>query len=797
MLCAAFSVGLALGQQAKPAAASTAKNAAPMAPAAEKALLSQYCVGCHNQKLKSAGLALDNVDVAQTGDNAEVWEKVVRKLRAGMMPPLGARRPDPVAFESFLQGLEGQLDKSASTKPYLVAPGVHRMNRVEYANAVRDLLGLDVDPAQYLPVDDASSGFDNVAGALSISPALIEGYLSAAGKISRSALGMDIAPQQKKFIAPQDLSQEGHLEGLPSGTRGGMLIDNYFPADGEYVISWFPIRGNTGDMFGSNRGGEKLEVLIDGERVKLFEVDKIPNGTDNDKNEVRVPIKAGTHKVGLAFLATTHIPIDDLNQHYVRSVLDTNPVPGYTFSPQVGQAIIMGPYDGKQNKDLASRKKVLICQPANSSDEVPCAKKILGNLARQAYRRPTTDADMETLLSNFQGGRNRGSFEDGIQQAMQSMLADPEFVMRGEADVANVKPGQPYRISDPELASRLSFFLWSTAPDKELLDLAQQNKLHDPKVLEAQTRRMLADSRSHQLVTNFAGQWLQLRNLASAAPLTQLFPDFDDNLRQAYRTETEMFFESVVREDRNVVDLLNADYTFVNERLARQYGIPNVYGSQFRRVSLGKDLDYRRGILGQGSIMLVTGLADRTSPVQRGKWVLMNVFGQIPPEPPPNVPPLKVSDKEANGQPIPLEVHMRDRMEEHRQNPVCASCHMKMDPIGFALESFDAVGTFRTKEFGRTLDVSGSLTDGIKYSGPSGLREQVLKYSPQFVRTVTEKLSVYALGRGMDYQDMPMLRSIVRDAAKNNNRFSSIVLGIVKSQPFQMNVREQQTVASK
>ena len=786
LLTVIFSANPAMGQQAK-----------PMAPAAEKALLGQYCVGCHNQKLKSGGLALDNLDLNQVGENAEVWEKVVRKLRAGMMPPLNARRPDATAYESFIEGLETQIDKSAATKPNLVPPGVHRMNRVEYANAVRDLLGLDVDPAAYLPVDDASSGFDNVAGALSISPALIEGYLTAAGKISRRALGLDTTAQEKKFIAPQDFSQEGHLQGLPLGTRGGMLIDNYFPADGEYQISWFPIRSNTGGMFGGNRPGEKLEVLIDGERVKLFEIDKIPNGTDNDHNDVRLAIKAGTHKVGLTFLATTQIPIDDLNRHNVRSVLDTSTIPGYTFSPQVSQAIITGPYDGKQNKELPSRKKVLICEPANAADEVSCAKKILGNLARQAYRRPVNDSDMETLLSNYQSGRNRGTFETGVQQALQAVLADPEFVMRGEADAAGVKPGQAYRISDTELASRLSFFLWSTSPDAELLNLATQNKLHDPKILEAQTRRMLADQRSHQLVTNFAGQWLQLRNLASAAPITQMFPDFDDNLRQAYRTETEMFFESIVREDRNVVDLLNADYTFVNERLAREYGIPNIYGSQFRRVTLGKDLDYRRGILGQGSIMLVTGLADRTSPVQRGKWVLMNIFGQIPPEPPPNVPPLKVSDKQANGQPVPLEVHMRDRMEEHRQNPVCASCHMKMDPIGFALEAFDAVGTYRTAEFGRKLNTEGWLTDGKKFTGPSGLRDSVMTYSPQFVRTVTEKLAVYALGRGMDYEDMPMIRSIVRDANKNNDRFSAIVLGIVKSQPFQMNVKEAQAVASK
>jgi hypothetical protein len=757
--------------------------------AQQRGLLDKYCVTCHNAKLKTGTLSLEKLDLTHVGENAEVWEKVVRKLRAGMMPPLGMPRPEPGAYVGLAEWLETELDKAAAAKPSFVPLGLHRVNRAEYANAIRDLLALEIDPAEFLPVDDSSYGFDNVAASLSVSPALVEGYMSAAAKISRLAVGHETAPSQKKYIAPQDYSQETHVEGLPFGTRGGMLINHYFAADGEYVISWFPVRGNTGELYGSERKDERLEVLIDGERAKLFEIAKIPNGTDNDKNEVRLKVKAGMHKVGLAFLSTTDVPMDDLNQHYVRSVLDTNPIPGYIFSPQVSQVIIMGPYDGAHPKDTPSLHKVFLCQPVGSTDEVPCAKKILSNLATQAFRRPATEGDLESLLGLYQRARNKGEFEDGIQLALQNIIADPEFLFRGESDSAGAKPGEPYRISDLELASRLSFFLWSSPPDAELINVAAQGKLKDLKMLEQETRRMLADSRSSALVKNFAGQWLQLRNLPSTAPITQMFPDFDDNLRQAFRTETELFFDSILRENRSVLDLLNADYTFVNERLARHYGVPNIYGSQFRRVQLTGELDARRGLLGKGAIELVTSVPDRTSPVQRGKWVLMNLLGIIPPDPPPNVPPLRQSDKMANGQPVPLEISMRERMEEHRANAVCASCHKKMDPIGFALENFDAVGKWRTAEFGKKLDVTGEMSDGTKVNGPAGLREGLMRYSPQFVRVVTEKLLTYALGRGAEYPDMPVVRSIVRESAPGNYRLSSLVVGIVKSAPFRMNLR--------
>jgi hypothetical protein len=758
----------------------------------ERAVLDKFCVSCHNAKLKTGGLALDQVDLSKIGENPELGEKIVRKLRAGMMPPLGMRRPDPAAYEALTSWLETELDRAATAKPRYEPPGLHRVNRTEYANAVKDVLSLDIDSAEFLPVDDSSYGFDNVASSLGVSPALVEGYMSAAAKVSRLALGHETAPSQKKYIAPQDYSQEGHIEGLPFGTRGGMLINHYFPADGEYVISWFPVRGNTGELYGSERKDEHLEVLVDGRRVKMFDIAKIPNGTDNDKNDTRLTVQAGMHKVGLAFLNATDVPMDDLNQHYLRSVLDTNPIPGYIFSPQVSQVIIMGPYNGARPTDTPSRRRVFVCQPAGESEEVGCAKKIIANLAMRAYRRPVNDADVESLLNLYQKGRNKGGFEDGIEMALQYVLADPEFIFRGEADPQNVKPGQPYRISDLELASRLAFFLWSSPPDAELLTVAGQNKLHDPKVLEQQARRMLTDARSHELVKNFAGQWLQLRNLPSTAPITQLFPDFDDNLRQGFRTETEMFFESILREDRSVADLLNADYTFVNERLARHYGIPNVYGSQFRRVKLTGDLDVRRGLLGKGAIELVTSEPDRTSPVQRGKWVLMNLLGIIPPDPPPNVPPLRQSDKMANGQPVPLEISMRERMEEHRANAACASCHKMMDPIGFTMENFDAVGKWRVNEFGKKLDVAGQLSDGSKVDGPAGLRDGLIRYSPQFVRVVTEKLLTYALGRGAEYYDMPVVRSVVREAAPNNYRLTSLIVGIVKSAPFQMNLKVEE-----
>ena len=762
-----------------------------MTVATQRQMLDQYCVTCHNSRSKIGGVALDGIDLANAGAHAEVLERAVRRVRAGLMPPATAKRPDAATLASLAEGLEASLDRAAVT-PNLVAPGLHRLNRTEYANAVRELLGVEIDPAAYLPVDDTTSGFDNVAAGLTISPALVEGYMSAAGKISRLALGHATLPEEKRYLAPQDYSQETHVEGLPFGTRGGLLIRHHFPADGEYLFAWFPVRGNTGELYGAEAKNEQLIVLIDGERVGSFDMAKVPNGTDNDKNELRLKVKAGLRTVGFTFLANTHIPGDDLNQHYIRSVLDTTPIPGFVFSPQVSQVKILGPYNGTPATDTPSRRKILTCTPATPQQEAACARTILTRVARQAFRRPITPDDTKVLLEFYQSGRGQtGTFEDGIERGLQGILSDPEFVFRTEAAPARLRAGQSYRINDLELASRLAFFLWSTTPDDQLITLASSGRLSDPKVLDAQVRRMLADPRSRELVENFAGQWLQLRNLPSAAPSTQLFPDFDDNLRQAFRIEAEMFFDSILREDRSALDLLTADYTFVNERLARHYGIPNVYGSRFRRITLDAALDDRRGLLGKGAILLTTSNPDRTSPVLRGKWVLMNVLGVVPPEPPPDVPLLRQSDKMANGQPVPLEISMRERMTEHRSSPTCASCHQMMDPIGFALESFDAIGRSRSQEWGKPLDVSAQLTDGAKFEGPAGLRQALLRYSPQFVNNLTEKLFVYALGRSVDHRDMPQIRAVVRNAKGANYRMSSLILGIVKSPAFTMNLNEE------
>jgi cytochrome c551/c552 len=747
-----------------------------------RALLDQYCVTCHNERLKTAGLALDRLDPGRVADNSEAWEKVVRKLRAGMMPPQSMPRPAAAAYEALTAELESALDRAAAAKPKLGAPGVHRLNRTEYANAIRDLVGLNIDAAAYLPADDASYGFDNVESGLQISPALVEGYVSAAAKLSRLALGHETAPTRKAYHVREDYSQEDHIDGLAFGTRGGMAIQHYFAADGEYSISWQPVRTTVGSLYGGDSEDEQLELTIDGERVKLFKIGKdVPIATNRDRNETRVKVKAGERSVGLAFIATTYAPNIDLNRHYRRSILDDNLIEGFTFTPQVSSVTIEGPIGATRATDTPGRKKILICNPS-PREESACAEKILSTVARKAYRRPLTAADIKTLLSFYNMGRAGAGFEDGIASGLQFILAHPEFVFRTESAPSNLKAGEAYRVPDLELASRLSFFLWSTGPDAELINLAAQGKLKDPALLERQVRRMLADNRSRELVKNFAGQWLELRTIQNSTPEGVIYPDFDDNLRQAMRTEAELFFESILREDRSVLDLLTADYTFVNERLAAHYGISGIYGTHFRRVTLQGDLSVRRGLLGKGAIQLVTSISDRTSPVQRGKWVLMNILGTVPPEPPPDVPALKPT-----GEKLVAERPMRQRMEEHRANPACAGCHKMMDPIGFALENFDGIGKWRTTEAAQKLDASGLLVDGSPIDGVTSLRQALVRYSPQFVRTVTEKLLTYGLGRGVEHDDMPTVRSIVREAARNDYRFSALVLEIVRSAPFQMN----------
>jgi len=749
--------------------------------------LDQYCVSCHNQRLNTGGLALDKLDPSHVEQNVEAWEKVVRKLRAGMMPPQGLPRPDARTYEALTVTLENDLDRAATLNPKLPPPSVHRLNRTEYANAIHELLGLEIDPAVFLPADDSSYGFDNVASGLQISPALVEGYVSAASKLSRLALGHEIAPSRKIYYAREDYSQEDHVEGLSFGTRGGILARHYFPADGEYLISWVPVRNTVGTLYGGDAQNEQVELTLDGARLKLYQIGKDIPLTANvqaDKNEVRIPVTAGQHAIGLAFIANTYIPHLFLNQSYRRSILDDNPIEGIMQTPQISQMTIQGPVNGLPAGDTSSRRKLLVCKPAAAAQEANCARTILTNVARRAYRRPLTSSDIDTFMNFYKTGVESApggtGFEQGLERGLQFILAHPEFVFRTESAPSTVKPGQTYRISDLELASRLSFFLWSNIPDDELINVASQGKLKDPKVLDQQVRRMLADPRSQELVKNFAGQWLGLRTLQTQTPEGTIFPNFDDNLRQAMRTEAEMFFDSIVHEDRGLLQLLTADYTFVNERLAAHYGIPNVYGTQFRRVTLQGDLDVRRGLLGKGSVQLVTSNSDRTSPVLRGKWVLENILGTHPPDPPPNVPPLKPN-------PSLGALTMRQRMEEHRSNPACASCHKMMDPIGFALENFDGTGKWRTSDAGQMLDATGRLVDGSPIDGVVSLRQQLLRYSPQVMRTITEKLLTYALGRGVEYDDMPVVRSIVHESAKNDYRFSSVVLEIVRSMPFQMN----------
>ena len=752
--------------------------------ASRRALLDQYCVTCHNARLKTANLLLDQLDLSNLGNHAEVAEKVVRRVRAGLMPPTGMRRPDQATLDAFAQWVEDAVDRSAA--PHLPAPGLHRLNRTEYANAIRDLLALQVDATKFLPPDDSTRGFDNIAGALTMSPALLEAYLSASGKISRLALGTSTAPTQAVFDVPADTAQNHHIEGLPFGTRGGMLITHEFPADGLYS---FTVKGVTGyfqAVLGGVRG-EQLEVTVDGERVKLFDWDKeISNTTGLGKATPRVPIKAGLHRVGVTFLATNDIPGTELNKPFQRTMNTPGSIPGFLFYPHVGQVTIEGPFEASPAVDTASRRKIFVCRPTTPREEPACARTIVSTLAKHAFRRPVTAADQKLLMEFYQDGRTEGgSFDAGIEAALQRILADPEFIYRGEREPAGLSAGRSYRVTDLALASRLSFFLWSSIPDDELIDVAAQGRLRDPAVLDRQVRRMLRDSRAEALVANFTGQWLGVRSLRTAEPVVNIFPDYDDNLRLAFQREIELFFGDVMREDRSVLDLLSANDTFVNERLAKHYGIPNIYGARFRRVTLPASLDARRGLLGKGALMTVTSAAARTSPVTRGKWYLQTFLGVTPPDPPPDVPALEEKMPDTTGnQKTPT---VRQTLEAHRKNPTCASCHQIFEPMGLALENFDAVGAWRTLDEGQPIDATATLPDGTKVDGVSSLRASLVAHGDQFVRVVTEKLLTYALGRGVEYQDMPTVRSIVRGAARDKYSFSSLVLGVINSQPFQLN----------
>jgi hypothetical protein len=728
----------------------------------DRSFLNQYCTSCHNEKSKVAGLMLDKLDVAHPGDQAETWEKVIKKLRTGMMPPSGARRPERAATDAFTSNLESALDKAATTKPNPGTTALHRLNRTEYANAIRDLLALPIDVTTMLPPDDSAEGFDNVADVLGVSPLLIQGYVAAATKISRLAIGdPEITADKATYRIPRGLTQADHIEGLPLGTRGGLLINHVFPLDGEYDFRI--ARSGVGVGQAGVGGDEEIEISVNGERVYLA-------GRDAPR-DIRLAMKAGPQSIGVAILKKRNVRgVDDLYDVYAATL-------------GVSTVAITGPFNASGPGETASRRRIFVCHPTKAADELPCAKQILNTLARRAFRQPVADSDVaiETLLSFYQNGRAEGTFETGIEQAVARVLVDPRFLYRFEREPANIAAGASYKLSDFELASRLSFFLWSSIPDDELLEVAAQGKLSQPAVLERQVRRMLADPRANSLANNFGGQWLYLRDLKNAKPEAD---DFDETLRASIRREMELMLESIVREDRSVVELLNADYTFVDERLARHYGIPNIRGSHFRRVTLEKD-DPRRGLLGKASFLLVTSAANRTSPVSRGKWILENVLGVPAPAVPASVPPLKENNERTDGKVL----SMRERMEEHRSNPTCASCHKIMDPIGFALENFDLVGKWRSVDLKSPVDASGELVDGTKLNGPATLRDALVSRSDAFVTTATEKLLTYALGRAVHYYDMPVVRSVIREAARNDYRFSSLVLGIVKSAPFQMKVK--------
>ena len=773
------------GGEAIPPALSSPQPAASITSASmERSYFAAYCQTCHQGPGAPQGLQIDKLDLANVAKDAEKWEKVVWKVRAGMMPPAGKPRPDARTLEAMISWMENELDHHVPAA--FPSPGVHRLNRTEYANVIRDLLALDIDPSKFLPPDDSTRGFDNVAAALSLSPALLEGYASAAGKISRLVVGDVTSSTQAVYRVPEDTSQDYYIEGMPFGTRGGMLVKHVFPVDGEYSMKITPIsKGNMGNTnpFGEIEN-EKLEFVLDGSRIKLFDWDKERAREDGTLN-VKFKASAGLHTVAVTFLATNYAPGSDLDQHFLRSTIETGGLPGFKFFPHVGKIRIDGPFNASGAGDTESRRKIFVCRPANASQESGCARQIVNALARHAYRRPVRAQDTETLMSFYQQGRNAGDFDHGIEMAVRRVLVDPEFVFRVEIPPTNTKAGQRYRLTDLELASRLSFFLWSSIPDDELLDTASQNKLHEPAVLEREVRRMLADPRSDQLVINFTGQWLSLRALQTQIPTTALYPDFDDNLRQAMRKETEMFVDSIVHEDRSVLDLLDGNFTFVNERLAKHYGIPNIYGSNFRRIELMPEFDMRRGLLGKGSIETISSAPDRTSPVGRGKTIMQIFLGVEPPPPPPDVK-IELKSDDIRGGAVPS---IRQQMEMHRKSEPCATCHKIMDPIGFSLENFDAIGHWRTTDGDSVIDASGVLVDGSKLTGVEGMREALLRYSPQFVRVLTEKLMIYALGRGTEHYDMPLLRSIVHEAERDHYKFSSFVLGVVKSDAFQMNTK--------
>jgi hypothetical protein len=750
------------------------------------ATIDRYCLDCHNATDQEAGLVLEGIDLAAANENARIMEQMILKLEGRMMPPSGGRKPTDEEIESLTGFFRESVAQVADQAPTLGRTSAHRLNRTEYGNAVRDLLGLKIDAAEFLPADDEAYGFDNIADVLRVSPPLMEQYLAASSKIAALAVG-DPETQivNSVYRAPPDLGQYRHIDGLPLGTRGGLAIDHYFPLDAEYDFAVFLTRNIVGYMTGLEWAHE-LEISIDGERVFVAPVGGEQDNLMSDRNfsaaadtidarlRARAFVEAGQHQVSVAFLRRNSAQTQEPLELHTRDQ-DLQNMNGV---PLVDYVTVIGPVNPAGPGDTESRRQIFSCRPATAADELPCAEEILSTLARRAYRRRPSESEIGELLDLYELGRTDMTFERGVQTAIRGLLSSPRFLFRSQEDPAGLAPGDIYPLDDYALASRLSFFLWSSIPDEELLRLAEQNRLSDSGVYEGQVERMLADPKSQAVVDNFAGQWLFLRNLQSARPDVATFPDFDENLRRALRKETELLFESIVRENRSVVDLLDADYTFLNERLAKHYDIPGVYGSHFRRVE--NVPEERRGLLGQGSILTVTSYPNRTSPVLRGKWVMENILGTPPPPPLPNVPAL--AENEPGQAPLPV----RERLKVHRENPICATCHNLLDPLGLALENYDAVGRWRVREPGGDVDSRGAMPNGTPVHGIVELREEILKNPEAFVSVVTQKLMTYALGRGVDYFDMPRVREIVAEAEADDYAFSALVRGIATSDAFRM-----------
>jgi hypothetical protein len=762
--------------------------AGPLTAPEARAVIENYCLTCHDDDKQKGDLTLETFDPARAEARADVGEKMIKKLRAGMMPPPGAERPPDATLEGLAAALETRLDAAAEAKPNPGHRTFQRLNRAEYAQSVKDILGLDVDVSTFLPADTISHNFDNIADVQSMSATVLEGYLRAAAQVSRLAIGdPDASPGSTIYKIPRMASQLEHVEGAPFGTRGGISVVHNFPADGEYAFRLMLHSIPTGQLYGSAAAqrGEQIEVSVNGARVALLDINPRMSEADPNGMNLQTPaiaVKAGPQRVSAAFLVKSEAPVDDLLAPVEQTLADTqigSGVSGVTTVPHLREFAVVGPQRVTGVSDTPSRRRVFTCRPLAASEEIPCATRILTSLATKAYRRPATPADVEGLLTFYRGERGNGGFEAGIRTALQAMLASPHFIFRLE-EAAPAKAGQPYRINDLDLASRLSFFLWGSIPDEELLAVAARGGLSTPAGVEQQAKRMLADPRASALSQRFASQWLRLQDLDKIHPDARLYPAFDATLADAMLTETAMLFETIVREDRDVFDLVNADYTFVNERLARHYGIPNVVGPRFRRVSIADE--NRRGVLGHASVLTMTSVADRTSPVLRGKWVLEVFFGAPPPPPPPNIPDLE-DTKAAIGSRL---LSVRERLAEHRSNPQCQSCHRVIDPLGLALENFDVIGQWRIRDGGTDVDPSGQLYDGTPLSGPIGLRAALLKRKETVLRTFTENLLAYSLGRRVESYDMPLVRRIVRDAEASQNHFSSFVLGIVKSPAFRM-----------